>query len=46
MDHVTIFCGTSVSPQQANFILRIYRELNLNTNLQNSVCLTYNWMED
>ena len=28
LDHVTVFCGTGVMPQQANFLLRIYRELN------------------
>ena len=28
LDRVTVFCGTGAMPQQANFLLRIYRELN------------------
>ena len=27
LDRVTLFCGTGAMPQQANFLLRIYREL-------------------
>ena len=27
LDHVTVFCGTGAMPQQADFVLRIYREL-------------------
>ena len=27
LDHVTIFCGSGAMPQQANFVLRIYRKL-------------------
>ena len=26
LDNVTVFCGTGVTPQQANFVLRIYRK--------------------
>ena len=29
LDHVIIFCGTGVMLQQADFVLRIYRELKL-----------------
>ena len=28
LDRVTVFCGSGAMPQQANFLLRIYRELN------------------
>ena len=27
LDRVSIFCGTGAMPQQADFVLRIYREL-------------------